>query len=330
MTRWKQLRYRLEEAGCKLLAFVVPKLSRKTCARLARAIGAIAYKLDARGRAIALANIECAFGDEFSMERRHEIALGSYRNFARTMLDLFWAPGLTPENFRKWIHVDGIDPLRERIESGGGGLVFVCGHFGNWEWSNLAAGFLGVKPVTVAENFKNPRLTAIFKALRERSGATLIPQENSVLRMLKAVKRGGPASLVIDLTLPPSQASTIIETFRDPKTGERLKMCVPFLHAVLAQRGGAILVPAEAISQPDGSCSAIAQAPVAVQPGDTLQQIAQRCWDAFEPTVRKHPELYLWAYKHFRYRPRQRGRDYPFYSKESGRFEALLVSGPSR
>ena len=55
--------------------------------------------------------------------------------------------------------------------------------------------------------------------------------------------------------------------------------------------------------------------------------IAQRCWDAFEPIVHARPEEYLWAYKHFRYRPRDATRAYPAYSNESGKFEKLLRAG---
>jgi lauroyl/myristoyl acyltransferase len=200
----------------------------------------------------------------------------------------------------------------------------MCGHFGNWEWSNLAAGFRGVSPVTVGENFKNPRLTAIFKALREQAGGTLIPQDNSLFRMLKTVKRGGVVALVIDLNLPPSQATTIVESFRDPETGEGFKMSVPILHAVLAQRAGAKLVLGETHPRRDGSARVTVFPPVDVLPEDSLSTIAQKCWDVLEKGIREHPELYLWSYKHFRYRPRKTGREYPYYSNESGKFEKLL------
>ena len=60
-----------------------------------------------------------------------------------------------------------------------------------------------------------------------------------MLRLLKAVKRGGATGMLLDLNLRPTQAATVIESFGP----EGLEMCVTFLHAILAQRVGTLLVP---------------------------------------------------------------------------------------
>ena len=155
------------------------------------------------------------------------------------MIDLFWASRLTAENFREYLQLEGFAELRARLDREQRGAVFMCVHEGNWEWASLACGFLGFGNTVVAENFKNPRLTAIFGELRQRSGQTLIAQESSILRLLKIAKRGGATGMLIDLNIPPTRAATVIEAFGP----DGLKMCVPLLHAVLAARAGALLVP---------------------------------------------------------------------------------------
>ena len=35
----------------------------------------------------------------------------------------------------------------------------------------------------------------------------------------------------------------------------------------------------------------------------SFQEMAQACWDQFEPFVRANPAPWLWMYKHWRYRP---------------------------
>lgn len=236
------------------------------------------------------------------------------------MLGLFWVKRLTPGNFRDWIVPEGFEALRERLAASKRGAVFMCIHQGNWEWASLACGFLGFGNVVVAENFKNPRLSEIFKHLREHSGQTLISQENSLLRLLKVAKRGGATGMLIDLNLRPDQAATTIETFGP----EGLLMCVPLLHAVLAQRAGALLVPVETLPLDDGRCRVIAHAPVEWPEGADVREICQRCWASLEPIIHARPHEYLWAYKHFRYRPKNAPRSYPEYSNESGKFEKLL------
>jgi lauroyl/myristoyl acyltransferase len=199
--------------------------------------------------------------------------------------------------------------------------VWLGVHHGSFEWGSLACGFYGFSNTVVTENFKNPRLGPIFSGLRQGSGQTMIPQENSMLRLLKAVKRGGTTGMLVDLTLPPTQAATIIDAFG-------MKMCVTMLHAVLAQRIGATLVPFETVPLADGRCRVIAHPPIDWPEGASVQEIAQCCWDRFEPTILARPAEWLWPYKHFRYRPRDATHPYPSYANESRAFEKLLRSAP--
>lgn len=354
MSRWKQFRYRLESRALEGLAWFWPRLSRDHAVKLALVLGDLAFALDGRGRAVALGNLECVFGDRFTPRERRWLARLSYRNFVRTMLDLFWAPNLTPENWTDWLKLEGFEELRARHAQSKGGSILFCIHQGNWEWASLAFGFMGLPTIIVAENFKNPLLTATFDRLREISGHTIIPQENSMLRLLKTVKRGGSTGMLLDLNLRPSQAATIIEAFRDPavkettgSTGESadrlrgetanfppvlpvspvvppgLEMCVSFLHALLAQRAGTLLFPVETQPQPDGTCRVIAHPPVEWPEGASVQEIAQRCWEAMEPIIRARPAEWLWPYKHFRYQPKDAARAYPGYANISSKFEKL-------
>ena len=316
MFRWKHFRYRLERGGLRLLAWCIPQLSRQSCVRLSFLCGEVAYALDRRGRGVALSNLECALGDRFTPRERRKIARASYRNFARSMLDLFWAQNLTPANYRDYMRLEGFEELRERHRHSRGGSIAIWVHHGNWEWAALALGFAGVPAIGVVEDFKNPLLTGIFKDLRQLSGNTIIPQEKSMLRLLKAVKRGGATGMLLDLSLHPLQAATIIEGFG-------LKMCVTFLHAILAHRAGTLLIPIETVPLPDGTCRVIAHPPVDYPAGVTPHEIAQRCWDVFEPILRANPENWLWSYKHFRYRPRDAARPYPAYANDSSEFESL-------
>ena len=288
--------------------------------KLSILLGDLAYAFDARGRAVAMSNLESVFGEALSASERRSLTRTSYRNFLRTMLDLFWAPNLTQENASQWLRFEGFEALHARHAQSPGGSILFCVHQGNWEWASLAFGFAGFPTIIVAENFKNTLLSDVFHRLRETSGHTIIPQENSMLRLLKTVKRGGPTGMLLDLNLRPSQAATIIEAFGDPG----LKMCVTFLHALLAQRAGTLLFPVETEPLPDGTCRVIAHPPVEWPEGASVQEIAQRCWNAMEPIIRARPGEWLWPYKHFRYVPRDATRAYPFYAHDSSKFEKLL------
>ncbi len=313
---FKEFRRRLEWLFCAALARAIPCIPRRVCVWIADALGWVAFHLDSRGRKVALANLGCVFPEK-PLAQREWIARRSYQIFARTMLDLFWSPSLTPKNWRRYIEVvvDEEALLRESREHGS---VSMCIHWGNFEWASHAFGFLGVHTMIVAEAFKNPRLGGFFKRAREVSGHTLIEQDKSMIRLLKRVKHHEAAGMLVDLTVPPSQAAVAINAFGR-------KMCVTMMHAVLAQRGGALMFPVDGIPLPDGRCRVVINPALQLPEGASVQQIAQACWDFYESRVRERPEFYLWAYKHWRFRPASApATDYPYYANVSGEFEELL------
>jgi lauroyl/myristoyl acyltransferase len=312
--QWKAIRYRVEYLGVKALAVVIPRLPRRGVVMLANVAGAIAFAVDRRGRSVALANIEAAFGEDYAPAERRRIARASYQLFARTMLDLFWTPALIRPGGEKYIELVG----REILEAQKGKpTVVLVAHCAGFEWASLGCGLNGLRGCTLTQAFKNPELDKLFTDLRTSTGQQIITQEMSMLRMLRQVMKGNFVGLLIDLNLPPTQSATVIETFG-------MKMCATFLHAVLAQRTGARLVPMTSEPRPDGTCGVEIHAPLEIPEGSSEQEIAQIAWDFFEKLIRRKPELWLWAYKHWRIKPKGAERRYPFYANESGKFEKLL------
>ncbi len=132
MSAWKRFRYRLEELACLLLLWGIPKFSRRSCMRLAHVLGTLAWRFDRRGRSVALANIECVFGDRYTPGQRMEIAHASYRNFARTMLDLFWLSRDWPKETGYLSQFENFDNVRGQMDREKRCSVFLCVHQGKW------------------------------------------------------------------------------------------------------------------------------------------------------------------------------------------------------
>jgi Kdo2-lipid IVA lauroyltransferase/acyltransferase len=316
--QWKRIRYRLEWAGVKALAFVIPLLSRKGCAALARLTGRIAFAVDKTGRAVTLSNIRAALGAEYSEAEQLRIGRESYQSFARTMLDLFWAPRLAQPGWEKYIEIIGAENLR--VE-GCDRYCVLCAHEAGVEWASLACGIINLRGALLSEAFKNPRLDEIFTRLRSTTGQEVWTRQMSMLRMLKRLQRGGGiVGMLIDLTIPPSQAALVLDTFG-------LQMCNTALHAILHQRTGALMVPLYAQPRADGSYRVIIEPALDIPEGATTQQIAQIVWDKLEKRIRANPGRWMWNYKHWRFRPKgEEGARYPYYARESGRFEKLRAA----
>jgi Kdo2-lipid IVA lauroyltransferase/acyltransferase len=313
-SRCKQIRYRLEWLGLLLATKLIPLCSRRVCYHLARTAGALLSFLDQHRYRVALSNLEAAFGDRFSLDERRKIVRESFRCFARTMVDLLWSPRLTQRNFSRYIELQNFEETargtgRERS------MIIACYHYGNFEWLSLACGFLGLKGTIISQEFKNSLLDPIFKKLREQSGHELIPRERGIIRIYKVLRRKGRIALLVDLTVRPRQG-VVIDCFG-------LKKSVTFAHAWLHERTGAPIIPAHCAPLPDGRYRVIFHPRIDNTAGMTHQQIAQACWNSFEPYVRKDPVPWLWMYKHWRYRPANAGRSYPFYVRASRAFEKI-------
>jgi Kdo2-lipid IVA lauroyltransferase/acyltransferase len=289
-------------------------------------MGALVCWLDPRGRQVAEANLEAAFG-KMSANRKAQIVRASYQEFARTMLELIWAPNLTREVFAKHGKVEG---LAEHPPEPGQPTIYLCLHASNFEWLSMALSYAMGPGIVVTQNFKNPLLGAMFDRFRSSTGHTIIPQERAMMRMLRHLKNGGYFNLVVDLNLDPRESSVIIDQF------DGLMTCVTQMHAALALHTGARIVPAECHPQSDGTYRLIYHKPLTIPPEATPQEVAQICWDVLEPYVREHPELWLWSYKHWRFKPSDRSdARYPFYANTAKRFDKKLhasmpkVTGPA-
>jgi lauroyl/myristoyl acyltransferase len=103
-----------------------------------------------------------------------------------------------------------------------------------------------------------------------------------------------------------------------------LKTSVTSAHAWLHEQTGAPIIPAHCEPLPDGRYRLVFHPKIERTGEMTHQQIAQACWNSFEPYLRASPSPWLWMYKHWRYLPSKPERPYPFYSNFYRPFEDML------
>src|SRR6266508_4408433 len=225
-SQWKRIRYRLEWVGLLLATKLIPLCSRRVCHHLARIAGALLSFLDRHRYHVAMSNLEAAFGDRFSPDKRRKIIQESFQYFART---IEW------QNFEETAR--GTGPERS--------MIIACYHYGNFEWLSLACGFLDLKGTIISQEFKNSLLDPIFKKLREQSGHELIPRERGIIRLYKVLRRKGRTALLVDLTVPPAQGAVAIDCFGLETSGTSA-------HAWLHKQTGGPIIPSHCEPLPDG------------------------------------------------------------------------------
>jgi Kdo2-lipid IVA lauroyltransferase/acyltransferase len=315
----KEFRYWFEWLGVALCARIIPLLPLALLRFLADLAGWLAFHLDRKGRAVALANLQAVFGEERDLSERKVIARRSFQLFGRSFLELFWSARLNASNVERFLYFEDDFVLKERCSSNSAPApIFLTIHFSNFEWASALFALRGYHGCVLTQRFKNDRLTPIFRRLRETSGQRTVTQELSMIRFLKMLLQGTPVGILADLTMKMSQPAVIIRAFG-------LRMRVTMMHAILHKRTNARIQPFITLLQPDGRYMVRVLEPLEFSKEASYQQIAQTCWEGFEPTIRQHPEQWLWLYKHWRYRPVEDASRYPFYANRSEKFERELA-----
>jgi KDO2-lipid IV(A) lauroyltransferase len=311
----KRVRYWFEFIFLALFARLVPLLPLKLIHGIATVISWPVYYLDRRSRLVALANLEAAFGDRYTPKERERIARKSMQLFGQSFLELFWSPRITAQNFSSYLRWHDEEYFQQILRmKGERPVIGLTVHFGNFEWGALYFAFRGLGGYVLMQRFKNDRLTALFQRLRESSGQKLVTQEKSMLKFFKLLKQGTHVGMATDLTLKMSEPGVLIRTFG-------LCMRTTVMHGVLQSRTGVPILPFMTVPARKGYEVWLLE-PIEYSPSVTPEEIAQTCWDRFEPVIRERPELWLWAYKHWRYRPPVEGERYPFYANRSEAFDA--------
>jgi len=318
VSRRKKLRYQLEFLGLRMVTLVLVRLPFSWIAPLADILGAGVYYLDVRGRRTALENLRVALGKSRDLAERKRIARASYQTFARTMLSMFWLPNLNKENFSRYITVEGTDNHEVHGNPELAGVYFLA-HYGNFEWLSWVSSHAIMAGLVITQEMKNPLLDPIFNNLRTGSGHTLIPRARALVRMLKFLKSGGKVGAAADLSIDPKLGAVPVRCFG---------MWTPMspMAAVLSKRANAALVPSLILPEPGGRYRVVYRQPLEIPPEATHQEITQACWDVFEEIIGQRPELWLWSYKHWRFRPSNpTDQEYPAYANTAARFDRMLA-----
>jgi lauroyl/myristoyl acyltransferase len=163
----------------------------------------------------------------------------------------------------------------------------------------LIVGVRGVKLDIVAQDFKNTALKTVISRAREHSGHRIVSRQGAMLRLIRTARRGGNIALLPDLNLSPQGAAASINVFG-------VSAWMTAAHVEISRRCDAPMVLAVCEPQSDGR--AILRVLDVISAGGSNShlsrtELTQMVWDRIEDAVRQRPELWLWMYRHWRYRP---------------------------
>lgn len=270
---------------------------------LAKLLARGMYRLDARHRKVGMENLEHAFGDLYTGPERDAIVRGVYEHFWMMLMEIMHIPRkLHPTTWRDRITLVGQQAVLDRL-LGGGPLILLSGHFGNWEMAGYLFGVFGFPPNSVARTLDNPYLDRFLRKFRERTGQKMIPKTGGYDDMLEVLRGGGILSFLADQDA--GQRGMYVDFFGRPASTHKAIALLAIEHRAPVCVGYALRVGPG--FRYEVGCDAIIEPEEFTGTADDARLLTQRYTTALETIIRRAPEQYLWLHRRWKHQPKAKG-----------------------
>ncbi len=280
----------------RFFAFVVKITPTLLLSKLIKALAIFAYIVDKKHRRIAEVNLDFAYNKTLSEADKKEIIILAYENILKNAISV--ASDMTPEEMLSKFEYVNIGVVKKLIDDGTK-IIFITAHYGNWEVLIKAlAAKTGLKIVAVGRELDSKVMDMVIKNSRERFGAELISKHGAMRKLVKALKDGKSAGILVDQNTAEDEG-LLISFF-----GKEARQTP--VASILARRFRAAIVPVFCENIELDRYKLIFYEPIYCPLTDDVDADILSCTqaqsDALEVQIRKNPGLWFWFHKRWKNR----------------------------
>jgi KDO2-lipid IV(A) lauroyltransferase len=291
-------------ATIRLVVCVLQVLPFGAACGLAAAFAWVAYRADRRHRLVALDNLRHAFPGRYTEAELGRLVRAVYRHFCLMLIEIVHAPRLLrASTWRRHLRLD--ERRFSALLLSGRPLMFVAGHFGNWELGNVVFGLLGFPIHAIARPLDNRFADDFLRRYRERTGGKLLAKKGDFDQMQAILAGGGVLGTVADQDAGPR--GLFVDFFGRPASTHKAVALLALEHGVpLVVLGGR-----RAVSP--GRLPGTIRYEVVIEDvilpeeyaghADAVRAMTQRFTAALERLIRTAPEQYFWLHRRWKHRP---------------------------
>ena len=211
--------------------------------RLATRAGGLLYVLAPQLRRVLAHNIGHVVGADADSEQVQALARQACVNIAKGHYDLFRVSRLTNEEILGMTRIEGREHLDQALAQGKG-VIVTSAHFGNVDIVGQLPLVYGIPMSAAAYHVQQERLFRYLLKLRQSHGLRLIPSDEPMIGLFRALKRGEMIALPCDRDV--ADHGQVVNFFGSPAR-------LPDGPVRVALRTGAALVPAFVLRLPGDS-----------------------------------------------------------------------------
>jgi lauroyl/myristoyl acyltransferase len=211
------------------------------------------------------------------------VARAALRNYGQVLADFIVIGGLSPDQVRERVTVEGLEHVDEALASGRGCIMAVP-HMGSWDMAASFAGVLGYRIAAVANRMPGSLDDAVV-GTRQALGLKVIPLARSAVRaVLAELQQNAVVALLCDLAHGPGVPVRMFGR----------QVTVPGGPASIACRAGAPLLPACVLRKGPGTYHVVVDPPMPTEGRctgkDSHRELMQEVVGHFERFIRAHPD----------------------------------------
>jgi Kdo2-lipid IVA lauroyltransferase/acyltransferase len=265
---------------------------------IGRRLGDLSWVALSRRRAIALANLERAFGATRTLEERARLGRLSFEHLGMNVVEacvFFFRP---PSVLLSRVELDGLD----RVECAAGygkGVLVLTAHYGNWELLAAAHALSAFPLSVVVRPMDHPVMDRIVERFRRRSGVELIAKRRALRDIVEALRRGRVVGILLDQNASRAEG-VFVPFFGIPASTSKAL-------AVISLRTGAPVIPVFIRRLADGRHRVEVEPPIPVPTSGDVAGYTTTFTRTIEAAIRRAPEQWFWMHDRWKTRPRSNG-----------------------
>lgn len=256
---------------------------------LGRGLGTIAYHVLRGRRAVTVDGIRQSIhtGSITSNASAQDIACDSFRHLGISFAEIVKVYSGKGERILSSVSVEGSENFK-RAHSYGKGVLFVTGHYGNWELLGLYCAKSLKRIRVIARRQDNPFLNSFIERIRERFGNAVIYKEGALKNVLKELNSGGGVGILTDQSVLESEGLLVRFLGRPAWT-----MKIPI---IISQKTGTPLLPTFIQRIPNGHRITF-HAPFVADKETSLVEQLTYLNHFLEDHIREDPTQWLWMHR---------------------------------
>jgi len=280
----------------RCMAFLMYVLPLRLAVRIGAQLGRWTFYILRREQALALGNLERAFGNSSSFGERRIITKGVFENLGKNLAEVVSLSKFNQGNIDSYITCRGLEVMDRVIRKGKGGIM-LSAHFGNWE---LLAHYFAIKGYLVnviARRIRMEQFESFLSVLRKCHGVSVLYRDISVKEVIAVLKKNEFLGIMPDQDMD-SVSGVFVDFFGRPAY-------TPTGPAVLNLLAGAPIVPCFIIRRDSGHEIVIEEPMELSATGDRSKDILEntrRYTKVIEGYIRKFPSQWVWFHDRWKTR----------------------------